>query len=426
MQVAAQIAPKRPGTARRSIGFWVLATTLVTYFAASSAPTPLYLVYQSRWHFSSVTLTLVFAVYAGALLLTLLTVGGLSDYLGRRRVLVAAFGLELLSMLAFVFADGVGWLIVARAVQGIATGTATGALTAGVADLAPASRPSLAAAVNTAAPSTGLAIGAVFSGALVQYAPDPRTLVYVSLIVLFLSLLVAIAVVPETVTPRPGSLASLRPRAGVPPQARGAFGAALPVLIATWAVGGLVLSLGPSLAAGVFGIHNHLIGGLVVSAVAGVGAIGSVVVRSAPARPTMVRGALVLIVGVALVLIALATESTTTFFLGLAVSGWGFGTSFLGAFGSVAGLATPVQRAELFAALYAVSYLAFGLSAVLAGLAVPHFGLRPTATGYAIAVIALSLVAAAAGVRRATSQSEPSGRPVDKADDPRELAQEPA
>jgi MFS family permease len=384
-------------TKRRNLGFWVLATTLVTFLAASSAPTPLYLVYQARWHFSAVMLTVAFATYAVALLLTLLTVGGLSDFLGRRRVLAAALGVELAAMALFIFANGLGWLLLARAVQGIATGIAAGALSAAIADLAPAGRPSLAAAVNTAAPSAGLAVGALASGALVEYAPAPRVLIFAVLIALFASLLIALVVVPETVQRRSGSLRSLRPRASIPPQARGAFRIAVPVLVATWAVGGLVLSLGPSMAAGIFGLHNHLVGGLVVTAVAGVSAVGSVVVRSAPARLTMVRGSLWLIAGVALVLISLGTESTPTFFAGLVVSGWGFGTAFLGAFGSVAMLASPQQRAEVFAALYVASYLAFGGSAVLAGLAVPHFGLRPTATVYGAVVIVLALAAAAAG-----------------------------
>ena len=168
--------------------------------------------------------------YAAALLLTLLTAGGLSDYLGRRRVLAGALVVELLSMVAFVAADGVGWLLVARAVQGVATGAAAGALSAGVADLTPPERPALAAAVNTAAPTTGIAVGALTSGALVQYAPAPRVLVFVTLIVLFSALLVALAVVPETVTRRPGSLRSLQPRASVPVAARSTFRAMAPVL----------------------------------------------------------------------------------------------------------------------------------------------------------------------------------------------------
>jgi MFS family permease len=384
-------------SSRRQIGFWVLAATTVTFFAASSVPTPLYLVYQARWHFSAITLTLIFASYAAALLLTLLTAGGLSDFLGRRRVLAGALVVELLSMGAFIAADGVGWLLAARAVQGVATGAAAGALSAAIADLAPPERPSLAAAVNTAAPSTGLALGALTSGALVQYAPAPRVLVFVSLIALFSAMLLALAVVPETVTRRPGSVRSLLPKASVPAAARSTFRAMAPVLVATWAVGGLVLSLGPSLAAGVFGVHNHLIGGLVVTAVAGFGAAGSVLTRTRAPRPTMVHGALVLVGGVALVLSALGTGWTALFFAGLVVTGWGFGTAFVGSFGAVASIATASQRAELFASLYVVSYLAFGGSAVLAGLAVPTYGLRPTATVYGAIVIALSLAAAAAG-----------------------------
>jgi MFS family permease len=130
-------------SSRRHVGFWVLAATLVTFFAASSVPTPLYLVYQAKWHFSAITLTLIFAVYAAALLLTLLTAGGLSDFIGRRRVLAGALVVELLSMAAFIAADGVGWLLAARAVQGVATGAAAGALSAAVADLAPPERPAL-------------------------------------------------------------------------------------------------------------------------------------------------------------------------------------------------------------------------------------------------------------------------------------------
>jgi predicted MFS family arabinose efflux permease len=385
--------------ARRALGFWLLAVTLMAYLAASSAPSPLYVVYQDRWHFSATILTVIFAVYALALLIALLTVGGISDTLGRRRVLAVSLVIELAAMVGFITAHGVGWLIAARAVQGVATGIAAGALSATIADLAPPGRPALAPAINAAAPSAGLAIGAVLSGALVEYAPAPRTLIFVVMIVLFVTLLVSLLVVPETVRPGRISWAHLRPQAAVPAQARSAFRVALPVLVATWAVGGLVLSLGPSLAAGIFGIHNHLHGGLVVTAVAGVSALGSVAVRTRPPRPTMVQGSLVLIVGVGVVLAALGWESIPLFFIGLVISGWGFGAAFLGAFASVASLAAPLQRAEVFASLYIASYVAFGGSAVAAGFAVPHFGLRPVAITYGVVVIVLALVAAVAGAR---------------------------
>jgi predicted MFS family arabinose efflux permease len=180
-------------------------------------------------------------------------------------------------------------------------------------------------------------------------------------------------------------------------------------LVATWAVGGLVLSLGPTLAAGVFGLQNHLVGGLVVTAVAGVSAVGSVATRSAEPRRTMRQGSLVLFVGVALFLVALAEISTPLFFAGLFVSGWGFGAAFVGAFGSVAGLVPAAKRAELFASLFVVSYLAFGGSAVLAGLAVPRYGLQETATWYGVAVMVLAMAAA---VVRPSAQASSSDQLV--------------
>ena len=178
------------------------------------------------------------------------------------------------------------------------------------------------------------------------------------------------------------------------------------MLVATWAVGGLVLSLGPSLAAVVFGLQNHLVGGLVVTAVAGVSAVGSVVTRTGDPRRTMRQGSLVLFAGVAVFLVALAATSTPLFFTGLFISGWGFGAAFVGAFGSVAGLVAADERAELFASLFVVSYLAFGGSAVLAGLAVPRYGLQETATWYGVAVMVLAL--AAGVVRPAAAQASSS------------------
>jgi MFS family permease len=406
-------SPRPDSNTRRTVGFWLLATTVVTFFAASSAPSPLYVVYQQRWHFSALTLTLVFASYVVALLAALLVLGGLSDFVGRRRVIGAALVVELLSMAAFLGAHGVGALFAARIIQGLATGAAAGALSAGLADLTPPGRPSLTAAVNTASPALGLAVGALASGALVQYAPDPRILIYVVLSVLFAVLLVTLAVVPESIDRRPGAVRSLLPRAAVPPAARRAFRIVTPVLIATWAVGGVMLALGPSLAVGVFGVGNHLVGGLVVTAVAGVSSASSVIVRSWPAQRTMVRASLVLAAGIAIVLVSLATTSTAIFFAGLVVTGAGFGAAFVSALGFVAPLAQPSQRAELFASLFVVSYGGFGGSAVLAGLAVPHFGLRPTAIGFGFVVIALAMLAAGAEmVTRKETTADPAAQPV--------------
>src|SRR5713226_6955242 len=171
---------------------------------AASAPSPLYVVYQARWHFSAITLTSIFGVYALALLLTLLTVGGLSDFVGRKPVLLAGFVSLAASMVVFARADGVGWLYVARALQGLAAGSSLGALSAGIVDFAGPKRQRFAGVVNSLVPSLGLALGALGAGGLVQFAPAPTVLVFLVLGALFALVLLAVAAGPETEQSRGG------------------------------------------------------------------------------------------------------------------------------------------------------------------------------------------------------------------------------
>jgi MFS family permease len=393
MTSATGLSPTGRHTARipRAAAFWLVGSTLLAFMFAAGAPSPLYVVYQSKWGFSATTLTTVFAVYAVALLLALVTVGALSDHLGRRPVLMAALCTDFAAMILFVLARDVGWLLAARAVQGFATGAATGTISAYLIDLQPERDPKLGALVNSTAPTVGLAAGALGAGVLVQYAPAPTTLVFVLLAVVFVAALVTVALMPETVDRKHGALASLRPRVGVPRHIRPQFLVVVPGLIATWALGGLYLSLGPSLAAGILGQHNHLVGGLVVFALTGAGSLGSILLRDAAPRRVMIGGSLVLAAGVVVSLVALAAPSTPLFFLGTVLAGLGFGSTFLGAFRTLAGLARPDERAELFAAVYMVSYLAFSLPAIAAGIAVTSLGLAHTATVYGTVVMVLAL-----------------------------------
>jgi predicted MFS family arabinose efflux permease len=395
-----QAIVERPLAVPRTAGFWLLATALFALTFAAAAPSPLYVVYQSRWGFSPVTLTLIFGVYAFALLLSLVTVGGISDHVGRRPVLTIGLLLEAASMVVFLSATSVGWLVAARIVQGVATGALLGAFSAGLVDLQPRSRPQLAALLNSAVTTVGLAAGALGTGLLVQYAPAPTTLVYAVLAVAFVLLASTIALVPETAPRRPGAIGALRPRVAVPRPVRGRFLAAMPVLVATWALGGLYMSLGPSVAAGVLHLRSHVVGGLVVATLTGFGAAASIVVRDRPPHRVMAGGSLVLAAGTLLTLVALALLSAPLLFAGTAVAGLGFGSAFLGAFRSLAQAAPAHQRADLFAAVFVVAYLAFSLPAIVAGLCVPVLGLRDTAAGYGAGVLVLAVGAVALMVPR--------------------------
>ena len=377
----------------RTTAFWILVVTLGAFLFASSAPSPLYVVYQGQWDFSSLTLTAVFAVYALALLVTLLVFGSISDHVGRRPALLVALLIEALAMVAFAVSGGVGVLITARVLQGVATGIAMGAVSAALLDLQPPSRPHLGALMGVVGPLSGLAMGALVTGLMVDYGPAPTKLVFWLLLGVFAAATAAAAVIPETVRADGAWRHSLRPRIGVPPAMRAAFAAALPCLAATWALGGLILALGPSITATVFGDESHLAGGLPIFLMAGISAVASVRARDVNARLTAQAGLAALIAGISLALVALATESGALFLGAAAICGLGFGPAFGGIFRVLTTLAPSDRRAELVSSVLAVSYIAFSVPAVAAGVAVDQIGLRETAGIYGAALIAMAALA---------------------------------
>jgi MFS family permease len=339
-------------------------------------------------------ITVVFAIYALALLISLLVVGALSDHVGRRPVLAVALVVEAVSMVLFWAADGVGWLLAARVVQGFATGAMTGTFGAALLDTQSPTRP-LGPLVNSAGPGLGLSLGAVAAGMAVEWVPSPTDWVFGSLTVLCLAAAVGVRWLPETSPRLPGAGASLRPSVRVPVTQRRAFLVVLPCLVATWALSGLYLSLGPSLVVDVFGVPDHVVGSLVILALTGTGAIGSTLMRTAPAARSMVVGSLSFAVGVGGTIAALATGSLAAFFIAAVVSGFGFGTAFLGAMATVTRGVAAGERAGLLSAVFTVSYLGFSVPAIVAGLASEPVGLETTAEVYGAGVIVLALVAVA-------------------------------
>ncbi len=207
----------RPAAARlpRAAAFAAITAVFVLFAAAASAPSPLYVVYQQEWGFSAATLTVVFAVYVVGLIASLLVLGALSDHVGRRPVLALAITLEAVALALFITAGDITLLLLARVIQGIATGAAMTTLGATLVDLNPPYSPGRAGVVNSTAPTSGLALGAIGCGALVQFAPAPTRLVYALLLGGIVLAAGAVAALPETSARLPGGLASLTPRLGV-------------------------------------------------------------------------------------------------------------------------------------------------------------------------------------------------------------------
>jgi MFS family permease len=377
----------------RGAAFWVVGGTVAALLAASSAPSPLYPIYQQEFGFSALELTTIFAVYVLALLLSLLTVGRLSDFTGRRPVLAGALVVEAAAMAVFLAADGTHWLLAARVVQGLATGAAIGVLGAYLLDLQPADGRRLGSLVNSVAPGAGLGIGALGTGLLVQYGPYPTRLTFGLLAVVFAVLAAVTAVLPETVRSVPG---------------------ALPTMMSTWALGGLMLSVGGSLVRTVFDRPNTAVVGIVLAVFAGAAAVTGILVS--PLSPARIErfGAVALAVGAGAFLVALGVSSLALFVAAGVVAGAGFGSAFLGSMRTLTQRAEPHERAALLSAVFVVSYLAFSIPALVAGVLIPRIGLLDTAIGYAglVALGALASLALAALARPVDDPAERDGHPT--------------
>src|SRR2546426_5145191 len=172
-------------TLPNSVAYALAAAVIGLGLFASVTPSPLYRTYSVLWHFSPLTLTLIYATYAFGVLASLLLAGGVSDDVGRRPVLLVALGALMASSVLFMVAGSAAWLFVARGLQGLATGAALSAASAALLDLHPNRDPAGVGLTTAIGAASGLGLGALASSTLVQLGILPRVLPYVVLFVLF-------------------------------------------------------------------------------------------------------------------------------------------------------------------------------------------------------------------------------------------------
>jgi predicted MFS family arabinose efflux permease len=360
----------------------------VTISACSSAPTPLYHLYQEVFHLSPAMITLIFSSYAFALLATLLTLGGLSDYVGRRPLILLALLLNAAALVIFLLAESGAMLMAARIVQGFATGIALPTFGATILDTDKSRGPLL----NSITAFLGLTIGTLAAGALIAFAPDPTHLVYELLLAITVAGMLALAIMPETTPGRPGAMAAMRPQVSVPQAARATLLRVTPVNVAGWALGGFYLSLMPTLVAIATGLTSPFIGGAVVATLMLSATASVFVFRSWKAQRVLFTGAVLLMTGVATTLIGVYLQNVGLLFLGTATAGLGFGSIFANILRIMLPLAAGHERAGLFSAFLVESYLAFALPAIAAGLAAPALGLSMTTYLYGAGIILLAAI----------------------------------
>ncbi|MER7754548.1 MFS transporter [Kitasatospora sp. NPDC097643] len=406
---ATPITPAAPATAGGGVGRAAVALTFWVTMAGTTVPTPLYPLYQHALGFTPLTVTVIFAVYAAGVVTGLLTLGRLSDEIGRRPVL--ALGLLLAAGAAGLFeaADSLPWLLAARVLSGLAAALMTGAATAALLDLAPPARRVRAQTLALAANMGGLAGGTLLAGVLAEWAGSPLRLPWTVMLVLTGVALVALLAVPETVARPTGFHPRLQPLR-VPAPVRPAFLRAAVAGGSGFAVLGVLTAVSGLFLATVLGLHNHALAGLVVCLAFAATAVGQLLARALPPARALPAACAGLVLAAALVATALITSSLAPLLLGACLNGLATGTAVATGLGTVNGGVPPERRGEAVSAFFAILYTMLSVPVVGVGLLIRATDLRTAGVVFSAVVAALAL-AVAAGLARRTPAAQPGGQP---------------
>ncbi|MGY4711167.1 MFS transporter [Mycolicibacterium sp. CBM1] len=373
---------------RRGFAVALLAYAFAAIMVGTTLPTPLYALYSERMHFSVLTTTVIYATYAGGVLVALLVFGRWSDVIGRRPVLLAGAACALASAVVFLFADSVPLLLVGRVLSGLSAGLFTGTATAAVIEAAPPSWRDRAPAVATIANIGGLGAGPLLAGILAQYAPAPLELTFIVHIGLVALATVAVLLVPETAS-RSGGLGLQR--LSVPPEVRSVFIPAALAAFAGFSVTGLYTSVAPSLLTNVIGIGNHALAGLMAGSIFGASAVAQIVGARINPRRAVALGCAILTAGMGILVLALHYSSLFGLVAAAVVSGVGQGISFSRGLAAVAELTPADRRAEVSSTYFVVAYIAISIPVIGEGFAAQAWGLRTAGVVFATAVGVLAL-----------------------------------
>jgi MFS family permease len=371
------------------LAFGLLAYAFAAIMVGTTLPTPMYALYGQQMHFAVLTTTVIYATYAGGVLFALLAFGRWSDAIGRRPVLLAGVVFALASAAVFLVADSVSLLLVARVLSGLSAGVFTGTATAAVIEAAPESWRTRAAAVATVANMGGLGIGPLLAGLLVEYAPAPLHLSFIVHIVLALLAGVAVLVVPET-SQRTGTIGVQR--LSVPAEVRAVFVVASLAAFAGFAVTGLFAAVAPSFVAGVVGIDNHAVAGLIAGSIFFASAVAQIAARNLNPNRAVAIGCAILVAGMVILAVALTLSSLIGLVAAAVVAGIGQGISFSRGLAAVAERTPADRRAEVSSTYFVVAYVAISLPVVGEGVAAQHWGLQTAGVTFAVAVAILSAI----------------------------------
>jgi MFS family permease len=381
----------------RTAGFVIVAYAFLVTMLGATLPTPLYPLFEQRYSFGTLMVTLIFAVYAFGVIAALLAFGELSDAVGRKPVLVAGLLLSALSAFLFVVADSLLPIFAGRVVSGLSAGLFTGTATAALVDLAPGGRRRLGSFVAVVVNLGGLGLGTLLAGLLADYARSPLRLPFLVQLGLLVPAVVALPLVRESVPRRQFRLRFQR--LSVPEEVRSVFIRGATTGFAAFAVAGVLSSVAPVFLAQVLGRTSHTLAGLLVFIVFGGSIVGQLAVARLNDRRALVAACVLLASGTGLLALALAFDSLALLYASAVVVGVGQGLGIGAGLAAINQRAPVERRGETASSFFVVIYVGLSVPVIGTGLAANAFGLRPAGIAFSVAAAGLVLAVLASLVR---------------------------
>lgn len=329
---------------------------LVLFALGTSLITPLIPLYQDRLGFSDTVVTLFLGCYVLALVPSMLTLGQLSDRIGRKGVLLGAIGTLAVAQLLLVTEPDLPGLLVARGIQGLATGAFFGTCTAFLVDGAPAGRERFAAALASVSVRLGLGLGPGIGGVIAQYAGAPLRLPFELHLVALAVAAALVITLPETVRVR--SRRPLTLRLEVPAAERAVFWRVLvPSGMLFSLFDGVALSLIPVFLVRTLGVDDYAVVGAAGFLVLVSGSVSQLALPHIRPERAIARGLAAAAVASLGVVAAAPLESAALALVSVAATGAAAGLVFKGGLDLCTRIAPVADRGKLLSSYYVACYL---------------------------------------------------------------------
>lgn len=366
------------------VGYLVFAAAL-----GVNLQMPLYVRYAEAGGYGTSGIALVFAFYALTLVAFLLSLGGLSDAVGRKPAMVGAALCAFLATLLVQLWPTLEAVAAARVLQGLAVGLATSAGTAYAAELAgtPDAAKSAARTI-TATVSAGFGFGALATAIAVFLQPGAVPLTYPAHLALAALALVLAALLPETRAPNAGSWMRLP----VFPKGTVVLAAAI---IPAWTVTGILIAVVPSVMAanGMTGFNWAALSLFLINLV---GVVFQPLSARLEPRRSVLLGLVLLNLGMVGISLGAIWGSAPLLMLGAVVAGSAaYGFIFTGGLTAVSVAAGP-DRARAAAGFFLFAYIGFSVPPLLTGLVFGVLGAGPTLLAATFSIALASSVIATA------------------------------